>query len=385
MAVTSTAATIHNERRESENLAAMTVAADKDTRRSWGWAGRALHWWLGELGALYDDGARLLQFNSRNAITLEAGERYWLLRQRQRPLGQIDRAAPEAETRSALARLVPAGRRQAPITVEIPQERILTKRIALPAMAQAELERILEFEIGRHFPFPAERVHFRHRIIAHGSGAAERGTIEVEIVAVAREVVEEICDALADAGLRPKGICLAGGRGAPPLFLATAGLGRSGTTLTRTERALLLALVALAILAAASPVVHDRLRIAAAEREIAALKPQAQTMLDLREQQRRAASVTAGPLRLAASRPPLVAVLDALTKAVPDGSWLQSLNLSGREIVMDGLSPSAATVALALEQSHAFTNVVFRAPITRDPQTGLEHFQLSAAIVEPKP
>jgi general secretion pathway protein L len=359
----------------------MTVAADKDTRRSRGWSGRAMQWWLGELGGIYGDAARLLHFNSRNAITLEAGERYWLLRQRQRPLGQIDRAAPEAETRSALARLVPAGT----ITVEIPHERILTKRIALPAMAQGEIERILEFEIARHFPFPAERVHFRHRIIARGSGAADGGTIEVEIVVVARELVDEICDALADAGLRPNGICLAGGQGAPPLFLATGSLGPRAKILTRAERALLLALAALAILAAASPVVHDRLAIAAAEREIAALKPQAQAMLDWREQQRRAASITAGPLRLAAARPPLVAVLDALTKAVPDGSWLQSLTLSGREIVMDGLSPSAATVALALEKGFAFANIVFRSPITRDPQTGLEHFQLSAAIVEPKP
>jgi hypothetical protein len=38
-----------------------------------------------------------------------------------------------------------------------------------------------------------------------------------------------------------------------------------------------------------------------------------------------------------------------------------------------------------LEQSRVFANVTFRSPITRDPLTGLEHFQLSAAIAEPKP
>jgi general secretion pathway protein L len=178
---------------------------------------------------------------------------------------------------------------------------------------------------------------------------------------------------------------MAGGRGAPPLYLAMAGLGRNRATFTRTERALMLSLVVLAIAAAASPVVYDRMHIAAAERELAALQPQAQAALDQREQQRRAMSALAGPLHLAAARPPLVAVLDALTKAVPDGSWLQSLSLTGREIVVDGLSPSAATVALALEKSGAFANIEFRAPITREPQTGLEHFQLGAAIVEPKP
>ena len=379
------AAPIHNEQRQRENIAPMTVAADKDTRRGWGSIGRAVQWWLGELAGLYGDAARRMGIGGRAAITLEAGERYWLLRQRQRPLGQIDRAAPEAETSAALARLVAAGHGRAPLTVEIPQERILTKRIALPVLAQRDLDRVLHFEIARHFPFPAERVHFRHRIIARGSGAADRGTIEVEIAAVAREVVDEICHALAQAGLRPSGVRLAGGRGAPPLFLAIAGLGRGAALLTRVERALLVSLAALALVAAASPVVYDRARLAAAEREIAALEPQAQAALDRRARQRRASASLSGPLRLAAARPPLVAVLDALTKAVPDGSWLQSLSLTGREIVVDGLSPSAAAVALALENSHAFANIVFRSPITRDPQTGLEHFELGAAIAEPKP
>jgi hypothetical protein len=62
-----------------------------------------------------------------------------------------------------------------------------------------------------------------------------------------------------------------------------------------------------------------------------------------------------------------------------------SLGLSGRDVLLDGLSPSAATTALALERSHAFSDVTFRAPITRDPGTGLEHFQFSARIAEPKP
>ena len=131
--------------------------------------------------------------------------------------------------------------------------------------------------------------------------------------------------------------------------------------------------------------IDGRLRIAAAEQELATLQPQAQAALDRRDKQRTAAAALAGPLRLVSARPAVVAVLDLLTKAVPDGSYLTSLSLTGREIVVDGLSPSAAEVALALDRSHAFTNIVFRAPITRDPQSGLEHFALGAAIVEPKP
>ncbi|MGH7087719.1 MAG: PilN domain-containing protein, partial [Stellaceae bacterium] len=98
---------------------------------------------------------------------------------------------------------------------------------------------------------------------------------------------------------------------------------------------------------------------------------------------RRAMERAAEPLRLTAERPPLVAVLADLTKAVPDGSWLKSLNIAGQELAIAGLSPSAAGVALALEASHRFANVRFRAPIMREPQTGLERFQLSATLAEP--
>ena len=84
-------------------------------------------------------------------------------------------------------------------------------------------------------------------------------------------------------------------------------------------------------------------------------------------------------------RPPLVGLLDTLTREVPDGSWLLSLSINGREVVLDGLSPSAATIALALERNPGFTGIVFRSPITREPASGLEHFQLGATLAEVKP
>jgi hypothetical protein len=53
-------------------------------------------------------------------------------------------------------------------------------------------------------------------------------------------------------------------------------------------------------------------------------------------------------------------------------------------VTLDGLSPSAATIALALEKSRDVTGVVFRSPITRE-ASGLEHFQLGATLAETKP
>jgi general secretion pathway protein L len=146
------------------------------------------------------------------------------------------------------------------------------------------------------------------------------------------------------------------------------------------RRALVVALVAAALAALVSWPVAQQRRIARIEQTIERLKPHAEAVLAARALSRRDAERDGAVLDLLARRPPLVAVLDALTRAVPDGSWLLSLHISGRDIVIDGLSPSAATIALALEHSRSFTGIEFRSPITRDPASGLEHFELGAAI-----
>lgn len=363
----------------------MTIAANHQpgVTRLRGVAGRALGWWLGELRGAYLDAARWLDRGRRSPLTIEAGERYWTLRQQQTLIGRIDRAETgPAERHRELVDLIPPARRRRAIVVDIPPERILSKRVSLPAAARAELDRILQFEIARHFPFPPERAFFSYRLLGRGSGSA---AIEVELIAVPRDVVHDICDELAAAGLRPSGIAVAGARGDERLFLPALSGAEDQAALAPTHRRWLLAVAALAIAALISWPLAQRVRLALVDAELAALKPQAQTLLAAREKQKGEADRVAAVLHLRAERPPLIGVLDRLSQAIPDGTWLISFSLAGRELVIDGLSPSAATIALALEQSKGFTGIVFRSSITRDPATGLEHFQLGALLADRKP
>jgi general secretion pathway protein L len=376
----------------------MTIATDHPPKaaRPRALPQRALQWWVAELAALYADSARLLGLGERGAVTIEAGERYWILRQRQRVIGQIDQDGGDADgRREALWRLAaPAARRG--LVVEIPQERALSTVVALPGGARAELDRIVAFEISRQFPFPAERVFFAHRIAGRGRAARDprigsgratgqapgksSGTIEVELVAVPRDIVAAIATELAAVGLRPTAIAVAGAPGAERLLLPAAALGPGAAARAPVRRALGVALAVLALAALVSwPLAQER-RVARVEQAIARLKPHAEAVLAARARLSRDAERDGAVFGLLAARPPLVAVLAALTHAVPDGSWLLSLHISGRDIVIDGLSPSAATIALALEHSRTFTGIEFRSPITRDPASGLEHFELGAMI-----
>jgi general secretion pathway protein L len=347
------------------------------------WAGRALGWWLGELRALYEDALRRVEAASRATITIEAGERYWILRRRDRSIGQIDWGQDDAAAaREALHEVLSPVRGPRAVIVEIPPECVLSKVVTLPAGAQRELDRILEFEIGRHFPFPAERVFFRHRVLPRSAAGADTG-LAVEIVAVPRETVDAIVDELAWAGVRPRGIAVISAGNDAPLFLPGSVLGAAPAS--GVSRRLAVAVGALALAALASWPLAQQLRVGALEREIAALKPRADAALHTRDEQRREGERSGAILRLRAGRPPLVSILDTLTREVPDGSWLMSLSINGREVVLDGLSPSAATIALALEHNPGFTGIVFRSPITREPSNGLEHFQLGATVAETKP
>jgi Tfp pilus assembly protein PilN len=61
-------------------------------------------------------------------------------------------------------------------------------------------------------------------------------------------------------------------------------------------------------------------------------------------------------------------MLQQLTKLLPDGTWLQELQISEDTVEINGYSNHAAELVLPLENSPYFTQVEFTAPITRDNQ-----------------
>ncbi len=351
----------------------MSIVANRPIEGMRAWAAGAFRWWIDELRAACADLARWLRDRRGNTITIEAGERQWRMRRGRQPARDIDAAG--------LGSL--AGAEGDRITVQIPPERVLSKSIELPAGAQAQLDRILPFEMSRHFPFAAERVFYGYRVVSRPapSGAPGTAPLEVEIAAVPREIVFAIADALTAAGLQADAFALIPGPGAEPLFLAPHPMLPIAAQVA-PRRDLLIAALALTVLAVISWPVAQHVRLAGIERDIAALKPAAETALRARTEFQREADQAGAIARLRTIRPPLVAVLDRISRDLPDGAWLLSLSLAGRDLVLDGLAPSAATIALALQHGPQFTGIVFRSPISRDAATGLEHFQLGATVAE---
>jgi general secretion pathway protein L len=75
-----------------------------------------------------------------------------------------------------------------------------------------------------------------------------------------------------------------------------------------------------------------------------------------------------------------LALLDQVTRLLPDDAWLNQLSVNGERLDLGGFSPNSSKLVTTFEESPQFTETVFRAPVTQDPRLGLERFSLSTRL-----
>ncbi|MBI3514401.1 MAG: PilN domain-containing protein [Proteobacteria bacterium] len=348
----------------------------------------ALRWWLDELTALGADVAATLRIAASSALVVELGARGgWSLVRETRSgravLGTVDAERLDDEAvRRTLRRLLGHGKPEA-IAVLLPATAVLTRAIRLPVAAARDLPSILEFEIARHTPFTAERAYYRHRLLGRATAA---GTIEVELRVAPRELIDTTLRRLAAVGLSTTTVTAVD---TPPRDRPRASL-----MPTETRPAVIWTLgnrirvgVAAGALVAAllAPIAVAHLRLAGIARDIGALRPTVERRLTEQERDLRQRTALDAVVAIKRAAPATVELLGALTHALPDGSWLTSLQLTGRDLVIEGYAPAAAALVRPLELAGPFAQVGYRAPITRDPQSAREHFQFDMRLAEPAP
>lgn len=87
---------------------------------------------------------------------------------------------------------------------------------------------------------------------------------------------------------------------------------------------------------------------------------------------------------LKAGRPAAVAVIDALSAALPDSAHLTALSIDGDHVTVAGISSAPAALVPALETSGAFAAVSFGAATTRAETGGGDRFTLEMKAVPPR-
>lgn len=339
-----------------------------------------LAWWGRALAAWLPARVRRALGVDRGRLLLEpvAGDDVALRLHREGELHELGRlpALPAEAAVDPLAGALSPAAQDLPRWLLLPAASGLVRRMALPAAAADRLRDVVRFEIDRQTPFAADAVMYDARLL----GRRADGQLDVELVVAPRERVEAQLSALGAVGLRLAGIDIAGAGGLPRgvnlLDPAARGARQDAWRLWN----LALGSVALLGIAAALWTVLDNRRAAADALEQAVRErtrpareaaAQRQALVDLVEGQ-------AFLDRLRRERPAAVAVMDELTRRLPDGTYLEKLAIEQDKLTLMGLSNQASALVTQLQGSTLWHAPALAGAVQPDPASGRDRFTLVA-------
>lgn len=290
---------------------------------------------------------------------------------RLRPLGRfrLD-GRGEADMRAAIASV---GRPRA-TQLALPPGAVMEKRLALPLAAESELANVLAFAMDRETPFAAEDVWWTFHVEARDRAAAR---LSVRLSLVPKEPLAALLSHLDRAGLPPTALLDAGDARVIPL----SGGGKPSWRDRLVPAAATLCL-ALAVAVAATPFLRQSLALAAVDRLITGLKPDVDAADALR---RRIEGRGTGRDILADEALRLgdpLKVLAAVTRTLPDDTYLSEFSMRQRQVGLVGQSADASRLIGALAADPAFRDPAFSAPVTRGKDGGRDLFSIK---VEARP
>ena len=295
-------------------------------------------------------------------------------------IGHVVASAPDAPQRlRALA--AQTGRRDAVLSLS--SDDVLRPSVRLPRASFSTLRRALGYEIERLSPISPDTVYFDFAVTRRDQAS---NTVEIELRIIRRDIVDPAVALAHAANLSVSAIRFEDdARGADwrafPVdrsgFLRAQARHRGPALLASAAVVLLIAiLLALYLRGAAvaddltDQVSTEGMRAAEVERLRHRIDRTA-TQFAFLEKQRRA--------------PSFVAVLNDVTRTLPDGTWITEFDLTANRIRIEGYSHAASDLIAVFDRSGRFTNAQFAAPVTQGSAAGVERFDLTFELAGGKP
>ena len=303
-----------------------------------------------------------------------------------------DAAGVAAAGRAALAptaRMVyggPAGAGR--VVVGVPARDVLRKKVVLPAAVEESVKQALAYDLDRHTPFKPEELYF-DAIVTERNAA--RGTITVDLAAVRRTVLDPALRHVASWGCDVAAVVPE-----PPAAAATSRLNLLPPEL-RTRKSIwtrwqfwlpLALLVVLALAAVAIPLWQKR----EYAKELRTLADQARARAAISETLRIELDTRVADYNTALERkyafPSALAVVDTVSKLLPDDTWLTQFELKSlakgketqRDLLVRGETANAGRLVQLLEESQLFAQAAQRGPTTKIQPGPGEIFDLGAQL-----
>lgn len=278
----------------------------------------------------------------------------------------------------ALGAALARRRRPSRTVLRLPRATLLQREVVLPLAAEWDPLAVIGNDLDRLTPFRREELVWTAETVARDR---DRGRLVLSLSFIPRALMANALAQLARLGLRPEEIevALPGAGDAPEnrdsgtlLRLALDGHEDRNRKYRRRLKWALCTVGALAIAAIVVPFVRQSLVARALSDRIAALGPSVSEVLALRG---RIGSAAEGAdaihaLRVASGDP--LQALAALTRTLPDDTWLESVTFSHRQLAITGRSLKAARLIGLIAADSSFRNPAFTAPVIRAPEGGDE-------------
>lgn len=342
---------------------------------------RFLHWWLGELadfvpalsGAaklalerrvlLQFSGSQLVFYRLAHGLLAEAGRL---------ELASLSEAGQKQAVRAELKQIEHS---PSAVVLCLAPSQVLRRNLNLPLATEENLRQVLAFEMDRHTPFRAEQVHYAHRLT--------RGEqqLEVALVVTPRENIDQPLRQLASWDVEVVAVSVADEAGAETavdlLPAEKRPLGKS-RRLSRVELVLGGGAALLLGVALILPIWQKREMVLALQPLVGKAHQQVDKAEALRRQRDNLLGEYNYLLNKKRERPPMVAVLDDVTRVLPNDTWVQQFDVKGKEVQIQGETASSSKLVALFEQSKTLHGASFRAPLTKGMSENSERFQLAA-------
>jgi general secretion pathway protein L len=255
-----------------------------------------------------------------------------------------------------------------PIGIRLPRNACLVRRIELPAAARADFAKILKLDLERSTPFRLQDVYCDHVV---ENGAPRHGKIWVRQVVVKREHLDPLVRQLAGSGVSVAfADCWddAGKDGLPIDLLHSTRQEPSGGARRRLSPAVVLAAFALVLSGSAVAIGLARYEAALQRLEQETDTAKANALAVRRSLTNVEGSLgQVAELRRLKARPPVIHVLNELTRMLPDTAWVSYLKVEADVIEVTIVAPATGELLALFERSPLFTGASLTAPVTYDP------------------
>lgn len=324
---------------------------------------RFLRWWLEELSSMVPAGMRAsgLDVARVTPIVLTSdGVRAW---QRHTFLAELEQA--------------PAHQRD--VLLVLGAERVLKKKMTLPLATEENLRQVLEFQIDQITPFSSAQVYFCHHIVSRDF---ERGFLSLEFIATPRDVVDMAVKKLSEWGVAVRGVVTQDMLDAGNLtsLLPSAPTKAPLVWLGGGNRWLLAGVIVLMLAAMAMPLVIKRQAVVELLPWVDRGKRAAEAVDRVRGELETRVEQHNYLLEKKQALTPVILALEELARVLPDDTWVQQLDIKGRELQIQGETASSVRLIGLFEKSDVFRDASFRSPLTKGQTAGAERYQLALQI-----